>query len=595
MVSRRNYLSITLMMLVILFLFMLPQLVKMVFGQYWNNDYEKISVLNSEDAWKQSDLSAEEVPEDEAVYVIIHNDAMRTAVETWAVYTKRYCYAYATVSELSLIEEHYPKFIVMDSTALTSDVSTVRSWLQAGISVILTEIPSCEELNADKELMELVGIKKIVSDNTEMENLQLFEGFILGGETIFSEASDDIENRMDMNLQKPWILTDIGSKVYMVGNPCDEEAASDGEKKKELPALIWRVKKENAFVFVFDGDLFTSETAGGFLQAAEFELSENQLYPVVNAVCLTVANAPVLVDENTEKMQELYSRTSKVLFRDLFMPSIRSAVEQDKLVPTFMVNPALSYNTAEQPDKSLLTFFMQELKEIDAEAGYSFDNRSEISASQKLEKDSAFFDEKEMSYKYLSAYVNGETDFSAIAADTDIRTVIQKPKEKEAILSYAPGNTTIQCVTDDAFKHTCTDQLNLMCRQTAIGYSNVLYNMEKVLYPEAGDEWEILSDKSSKILYSYFRPWTVFEALTLTESDYRVRNFLNMNYSYKREDSKVSVSADMDGEGWFIFRSHNQEIVSVDNGTFTEIEKGAWLVQVTGKTACIELKKRVLN
>jgi hypothetical protein len=69
-------------------------------------------------------------------------------------------------------------------------------------------------------------------------------------------------------------------------------------------------------------------TGIGMLNAILAEIKPYDLYPVVNAQCMGVANFPGLAAENSEKMKELYSRELPAVFRDIIWPGLYSAVEK---------------------------------------------------------------------------------------------------------------------------------------------------------------------------------------------------------------------------------------------------------------------------
>ena len=128
--------------------------------------------------------------------------------------------------------------------------------------------------------------------------------------------------------------------------------------------------------------------------------------------------------------------------------------------------------------------------------------------------------------------------------------------------------------------------------QTALGYSNVLLDLYPALWPEkTEDEWQFLYDEMSSNVLTYWADSQGFDKTTLTESDKRVRNFLNLNYQDQRVNDVITLKVEgVNFETWFILRTHDEKVVSISGGSVTELEKNAYLINVTEKEVVIELE-----
>ena len=62
-----------------------------------------------------------------------------------------------------------------------------------------------------------------------------------------------------------------------------------------------------------------------------YETRDYLIYPVVNAQNLIAANFPVLTEENTAQMQEIYGNTATAVNRDIIWPSFASVYEKNHL------------------------------------------------------------------------------------------------------------------------------------------------------------------------------------------------------------------------------------------------------------------------
>ena len=96
----------------------------------------------------------------------------------------------------------------------------------------------------------------------------------------------------------------------------------------------------------------------------------------------------------------------------------------------------------------------------------------------------------------------------------------------------------------------------------------------------------------SSALTTYWKPFRVFDNTTLTESDERVRVFLNLDYEENVEENVITlnVKGRNNNEAWFILRTHGDEIESINGATYKEIEKNAYLLTITEDVVNIELK-----
>ena len=65
---------------------------------------------------------------------------------------------------------------------------------------------------------KVLGIRKIRQEDVELTGVNLFDGFLLGGQAIYQPADDkEKEERQDLPDHMPWYLLDSGCKTYMVG------------------------------------------------------------------------------------------------------------------------------------------------------------------------------------------------------------------------------------------------------------------------------------------------------------------------------------------------------------------------------------------
>ena len=129
--------------------------------------------------------------------------------------------------------------------------------------------------------------------------------------------------------------------------------------------------------------------------------------------------------------------------------------------------------------------------------------------------------------------------------------------------------------------------------ESALGYTAVIMNMERVAYPQTKeDSWEKLYEKMSANLMTYWKPYDYFDKTTLSESDVRIRRFLNMDYSESRRGEQLSVEiTNFEHQAFFILRTHGEQVKDVENGTFLKMENDAYLIGADAENIVITLEK----
>ena len=445
----------------------------------------------------------------------------------------------------------------------------------------------------------MLGIDRILSTDVTLNGMHLFSGFFLGGERIYEAQTKEDEKRQDLDHDIPWYVTGAGTKTYLVGTLTDEtfdatvpqslldQYANMEElsaKNNLLPAVIWRYGTTNSKVFCVNDDFLTDVSDLGILSAIVAQITDYDIYPVVNAQNLVVADMPAFSSENEEKMQELYAQSASAVYREIIWPSLVALQETTDAKLTCMVTPQFTYDDAQEPDGSAVAYYLKQLKEQNGELGWSATNRSDLSVADKLAIDKPFWKNYGSDYKITSAYLRDGSQKSAAALalkNEDVRTLVVADEDTtSSIISYATDNITQQKVTSAGITHTFSDDLKLRSMETALGYSNITLNLLSVTYPETKqDSWEKMLRKLSPNLTTFWKPFEAFTHTTLSESDQRIRRFLAIDYEQERQDDNITVRVkNFDQQAWFVLRLNGETVKSIKGGTSTKIEDGAYLI-----------------
>ena len=178
---------------------------------------------------------------------------------------------------------------------------------------------------------------------------------------------------------------------------------------------------------------------------------------------------------------------------------------------------------------------------------------------------------------------------------TDIRTVVGEYESDTPVLSWLTDCITLQNATDDVYTHSYQDSLRLKSLQTALGYSNLQIDIYRVLWPKSrDDEWEKVAELMASNIDTYFKPFAAFDKTTISESDYRVRNFLNGSVKSSREENEITIRLkDFTGDAYLLLRTHGEVPKTMRGGTFKQVEDSTYLLTVTQDEAVITLKSEI--
>lgn len=595
MVSKRNFFAITIIMAITFFLFQFLNIAK----ERWNN-YEVNSYAQETETLADKN-SVYESQDNSIVYIgKSQRDSIGKVVENWGRYMKKGVVYYPSLQDmddaLANEENATPQMVILNPKAVNwedaHETELLQNVVEKGINLIFSELPDVKVLKASKELQSLIGIQKIKSESTTVKGIQLYEGFLLGGETIYQAQTKKEKKNQDMELTFPWFGLESGTKVYMKGIPKDKTL-----KSEEYPVVIWRKSYGNAYVFAINGNYMKDATGLGLLTGMLSEMNAYTIYPVVNAQNLIIANYPGFAEENNETMQKMYSQSVRGVFRDIVWPTITAVHERNNMGLSFMMAPQFDYSDENQPNAKDLRYYMKIMNEEKAEAGLSGDTKSNTSIREKLKADEKFIAGEMPDFK-ISSFYQGNLSESEVekalqqSVLQNVCTVVKKQDGKSDLLDYENEDVTSQKAVVDGFEHTYRQDFMVKSIETSLGYSSILADMSQVVYPEGEkDGWEKLSEKFSANTNTYWKKFQDFDATTVSECDKRIRNFLALSYKEERKNDIITLTKEgVDDPVWFILRTHNEEIDQIGGGSYKEIEDGVWLIQADSDTVILKMK-----
>lgn len=602
MVSKRKFFSIATMMFVLFFLFQFSMVLRDSRNTYDINSSLAEKKADGENQWTPSDSNSTTVIGADSSVVFVGNEDgdMGTAVSRWCTYAKRKLISCKSVRTYKSDDKNLPEMMILESEKYADgdNLTTLETLEKKGVIIVFGCLENAKNIQNNKALMKFLGIQKVVAEETHLAGVKLFEGLLLGGEVTYNTSKDKEEKkRQDLELDVPWYQVGSGTKTYMVGL-LDEKTGKNVENE-DLPTIIWRNGIDYGSVFAVVGDYMKDNTALGLLDGMRAEALSYTIYPIVNAQNLSMVNFPVFADENNTEMLKLYSQSVTGIARDIMWPALISVVEKSDMKMTCFIQPQADYTDDIEPKSGNLEFYLKQMKEQSAEAGISLEYQKLDKAEDKVTKDTEFFENEKINYRFGAAFAK-EKDLKGILKDTDsgllgdVGTLVCDYTENQPVVSYYSDSVTLQTVTSDGMNYAYSDDIRMRSIQTALGYTNVMLDMYDIFWPqEKTDRWEVMQKRFSSNLLTYWKNFRDFDSTTLSESNARIRTFLNLAYSQSREDNTITLQTSEAGS-WFILRTHGEEIDEIDGGSQTEIEADAYLICAEDTTVKIRLKEQEL-
>ena len=589
MVSRRKFFSIFIMMAVLLFMFQFSHIVRENSNSYKVNQYASTTSMNGSNRWNSETFKTVGT----IAYVgSTDSDAYHT-VHQWGEYNKRGITACASLKELDLDGQDMPELVLVDGEAIdiSKDLEVLNRVLDQGSSVVFCNLPEEKTIRDQAKLRVLLGIENI-KDQAHAKGIALFDGFLLGGEAIYQPSTNKEEKYQNMELDMPWYILGKGTKTYMVGLMDEKEV-----EREEFPALIWSHKYLNGKVFAVNGTYLEDETGLGILSAFDYEAKEYALYPVVNARSYMISDFPGMACENSEIMQEYYSRDADSLYRDVIWPGIMAMATQNEIRLTAFLSTKFNYDDEAPANERFISFYLQQLSEIKSEAGKSYHYTGNTTLMDKAAKDQEFYDMANNDYDFRTAFL-GERDAKteeALAKPEfeSIHSVAFDVDLTQPVVAYVNDRTTSLRAMADADQYSYKDDLRVRSVLSSIGYGNTLIHMHNVLWPRSKeDRWENYFDTVISNVTTFWNKGVAFDSATLSECDNKVRTFMNLEYEESEKSDVIDVTvSNVDQDAWFVLRTHGQDIVSAQKAEYTKLERDAYLIHALGGKMSIKLGK----
>lgn len=607
MISRRNYLTITIVMFIVFFLFQFSNVALESWNHYEENAYvadtsglpDRSDVYLADGSREADDFAADE--RKTAVYIGAEEDAVGETVILWAAYTKRGLKIYPSLEEYEKAREKddtvQPEVIALDAARIdwrtANACKLLEEYIETGIHLVFCNLPDVSVMKENRQLQTLLGIQTIRAEKMAVTDIHLHKDFLLGGEKIYS--AEGTEEGMEFTL--PWYALTQETELYMNGIPKKKSLGTETVEDAELPAVIWRRAAGNAYVFAVNGSYMEDVAGLGILSAMTARMNPYEIYPVVNGQTFIYANYPGVANENEEIMMERYSQSLEGFFQNVVWPDVVAVRREAEASLSCMMSPQYDYEDGEFPDTEQFIRYMKLLNEQGAETGLSGTCMSDTPIEKKIARDYEFMQEALPTYYFTSFFAGDlkqEEVLDVLQEDLlqSVRTVVEQTTEEKEVIGYLSDYVTRQSAIVDGLEDSVRHDFRFRCLETALGYTSVLVDMGRIVYPEDDtDEWVFSSNTLRQNMQDYRIGEQGFEAVTVSECDVRIRNFLALDYTEKREFNSIYLERNDDRSPvWFVLRTDRERIESMEGGSWQKLEDDAWLVRMDDQKAVITLR-----
>lgn len=600
MISKGNYFAILILLLMVFVMFMFVGVSSNILSDTTTNSRAKNEVdINYEDtvtadALNMDSRSSEPGQPGSGSAFLNLERKLRVAILSsgaedktarilveWCVYNK---YLYKTYTEWPKEEEiaAFDVILVGNYQISALDREVLYSYSDLGKTMIFTELPAYGEITSNQEFAAFFGIKAGVNEEVTADGIKIFSDFMMNKEREYIEG-DYFGEEDDTQISVPYYALAPGYEVYSVGILDDQKKL--GIEDKELPPLLWRTTTGKSFVFAVNSDIFGGMSLLGVLTGFMAKERECYVYPVVNAQTISLLNYPYFSNENNETMQQLYSRNSEAVTRDLLWPNIIQVLKNYGNSYGFFAAPQLDYLDETGPLKDYVDFYIREIGKLPGDMGLSLGQVSDTGLEDMNSKNNSFFDEYLPNYDFTALYA-AEFGTDEVQRHLDqeflkeIRLVMSDYRDGEPLISFLNDEVLSVKFNLDGYQHETMDDLRMSCIENALGMCNVKVDIGRVIYPESSrDEWNNLSLTWSKG-NTYFNDFAKLDMVSIYEMEKRVRRFLALDYTYEYVGNDISIQIDhFDQEAYFIVCIDSRSIASVENGSAEEISANTYLIQ----------------
>ena len=600
MITRRIFLTITVIMMLVLFLFQFTGIIRRKYNDYENNSYKAATETNLKASDEYKVLTKESDVLGSANRYVVYignadNDYGRTVYQ-WCRFSKKNMITYSDITKYEIKSWNKPEMVLIDSDYMdfSTQMDALEAVSNAGINVTMCKLPAYDVTRKNQRLMDYCGIENWARKVTA-SGVRVFDDFFIGGEIWFNKDNDTDGTYSDLTPTIPWYITTTGTKTYMAAE-LEAEDYQDLENENQ-PSLVWRKRWNDSYVFCVNGDFIKNISGIGILSAIAYEAKDYDIYPAIDAQTYIVENFPYLSNENENQIEKYYSRTTDSYLGNVIWPDLSNLSSKIAVKFTFMAAPQLNYSDKVSVSINELDYFFRLIKEQNSETGLTTARGNGELLADKLDADKNAYKNYIGSYEFLNIFLKKDEieDIKNSKNEIleDVKTYVTGSDEynETNLFSYIDDDKLLIETPVSSMKYSFSSDFTIRCLNTSLAYSNMDIDIRQMYYPsDENNLWNRYIKDVSAATENLTTSSRKFSRCTVSELDKRVREMLSLDYSY-RQDGDVLI-VDIRGSqdiSRFVLRTHKKDIKSVSGGTYTTIEEGVYIITTTEKQIRITL------
>lgn len=513
-----------------------------------------------------------------ALLVASPDSTMAGLLQEWCVYNKYPFRIFTSLADAASLQD-FSLVLVGDLPLDGQTVHILAESTRTAHSLVFLTTPDPAQVAANAELADLLGIQSVAAVRCAVRSIHLFTDFFVGGERIYTGEEG-------APAAIPHYALREGYEVYANGIPEEEMLYTD------YPPLLWRTRTGQADVYVTNTDIFAGKSLLGLITAFVSQTQTCYLYPIINARTVSVQNFPCLSEENTTQLEQLYSRSSNALTRDLLWPAVEKIVRTYGEKAIFLAASQLDYSHPAGQATDLARYYRSQIVRMSGTLGLSFKSLGDVPLQNILDSIGSFAAQTLADCRFRVCSVESshlqELQQCTSTLLQDITLVLTDTAAGQPLLEFLNDDTLAVGFTDDSFAH---DDLAMISLVTALGVANQTADMSLVYYPSSSED--LWADKS--LIWSrnvtYARDFSFLDTASAAELEEKSRALLALQYTAVQSGSQLQITVDSPAEdNDFFLRLHGKKIVSAQGAAVTQISDTAWLVHTQAPEAVLELE-----
>ena len=195
MLSKRNLAMMMTMIAIVLVLFLSSVVLKEYFNDYDVNHAAETDLIERKDPSSNEDGTKGDnqdtfLSEQQVLYIGAEDNGYYRAMKEWAGYRKKSLQVFSSLDaadEKIQTNGKQKTYLLIDGELLEENTleaaKKLSQYVEQGGGVIFYRLPSYQTIADCWELQELLGIQRLRGESVKLQEIRLYGGFLLGGET----------------------------------------------------------------------------------------------------------------------------------------------------------------------------------------------------------------------------------------------------------------------------------------------------------------------------------------------------------------------------------------------------------------------------